>query len=210
MSVAVDEGILGPVGVPPGYLPTRLTLSEPIHVLSEPIRVLPNKFTAMYLKGRSNYVCLNRLKRAESMPVLSGLEEMEDPCTRNSTGRAGSSLAGAPRRLRKSASLISEPARCLLAQYSAAQMSSPAAAARCVPGNDASPAAATIPPAACAAPASTERRERACAAAGSPAAWRKTSWDDIELSSLGPGRPVAGLQARIAPFPPPNESTVIR
>src|SRR5436190_12980755 len=39
--------------------------------------VLPNKFTAMYLKGRSNYVCLNRLKRAESMPVLSGLEEMD-------------------------------------------------------------------------------------------------------------------------------------
>jgi ATP-dependent DNA helicase DinG len=39
--------------------------------------VLPRKFRAMYLKGRSNYVCLNRLKRAESTPVLSGLEEVD-------------------------------------------------------------------------------------------------------------------------------------
>src|SRR5690349_16606082 len=39
--------------------------------------VLPKKFTAMYLKGRSNYVCLSRLKRAESTPVLSGLEEVD-------------------------------------------------------------------------------------------------------------------------------------
>jgi len=38
---------------------------------------LPRKFKACYLKGRSNYVCLNRLKRAESMPVLEGLEEMD-------------------------------------------------------------------------------------------------------------------------------------
>src|SRR5215470_8450162 len=39
--------------------------------------VLPRKFKATYLKGRSNYVCLHRLRRAESMPVLEGLEEME-------------------------------------------------------------------------------------------------------------------------------------
>ncbi len=39
--------------------------------------ILPRKFKACYLKGRSNYVCLNRLKRAESMPVLDGLEEMD-------------------------------------------------------------------------------------------------------------------------------------
>ncbi len=39
--------------------------------------VLPRKFKATYLKGRSNYVCLNRLKRAESSPVLEGLEEMD-------------------------------------------------------------------------------------------------------------------------------------
>ena len=39
--------------------------------------VLPRKFKATYLKGRSNYVCLHRLKRAESMPVLEGMDEME-------------------------------------------------------------------------------------------------------------------------------------
>lgn len=39
--------------------------------------VLPKKFKAMYLKGRSNYVCLLRLKRAESQPVLDGLDEVE-------------------------------------------------------------------------------------------------------------------------------------
>jgi ATP-dependent DNA helicase DinG len=38
--------------------------------------VLPKEFKACYLKGRSNYVCLNRLKRAETMPVLEGLEDM--------------------------------------------------------------------------------------------------------------------------------------
>ena len=38
--------------------------------------VLPRKFKATYLKGRSNYVCLNRLKRAESSPVLEGLDEV--------------------------------------------------------------------------------------------------------------------------------------
>lgn len=40
-------------------------------------KAFPNRFRAMYLKGRSNYVCLLRLKRAESQPVLDGLEEIE-------------------------------------------------------------------------------------------------------------------------------------
>ena len=40
-------------------------------------KVLPKKFKAMYLKGRSNYVCLLRLKRAESQPVLQGLDEVD-------------------------------------------------------------------------------------------------------------------------------------
>ena len=40
-------------------------------------KAFPNRFKAMYLKGRSNYLCLLRLKRAESQPVLSGLEEVE-------------------------------------------------------------------------------------------------------------------------------------
>src|SRR6185295_4387122 len=38
-------------------------------------RVLPRKFRATYLKGRNNYVCLHRLKRAESAPVLEGMDE---------------------------------------------------------------------------------------------------------------------------------------
>jgi ATP-dependent DNA helicase DinG len=39
--------------------------------------ILPRKFKASYLKGRSNYVCLNRLKRAEVSPVLEGLDEVD-------------------------------------------------------------------------------------------------------------------------------------
>ena len=39
--------------------------------------VLPKKFTAAYMKGRNNYVCLQRLKRAEASPVLDGLEEVD-------------------------------------------------------------------------------------------------------------------------------------
>ncbi|HEX8144974.1 MAG TPA: ATP-dependent DNA helicase [Pyrinomonadaceae bacterium] len=40
-------------------------------------RVLPRKFTAAYMKGRSNYACLQRIKRAENFPVLDGLEELD-------------------------------------------------------------------------------------------------------------------------------------
>lgn len=40
-------------------------------------KVLPGKFTAMYLKGRSNYVCLHRLRRAENTPLLEGLEDLD-------------------------------------------------------------------------------------------------------------------------------------
>jgi ATP-dependent DNA helicase DinG len=39
--------------------------------------VLPKKFTAACMKGRNNYVCLQRLKRAESSPVLEGLDEVD-------------------------------------------------------------------------------------------------------------------------------------
>src|SRR5215510_12042379 len=39
--------------------------------------VLPRKFRAAYLKGRSNYLCLNRLKRAENAPVLQGMDEID-------------------------------------------------------------------------------------------------------------------------------------
>jgi len=32
--------------------------------------ILPAKFRAAVMKGRNNYACLHRIKRAESMPVL--------------------------------------------------------------------------------------------------------------------------------------------
>jgi len=39
--------------------------------------VLAKKFTAACMKGRNNYVCLTRLGRSESTPVLNGLEEVD-------------------------------------------------------------------------------------------------------------------------------------
>src|SRR5689334_18694291 len=39
--------------------------------------VLPKRFAATYMKGRSNYVCLNRLGHAQSTPILEGLEEVD-------------------------------------------------------------------------------------------------------------------------------------
>jgi len=39
--------------------------------------VLPAKFRAAVMKGRNNYACLHRIKRAESMPVLEGLDQID-------------------------------------------------------------------------------------------------------------------------------------
>ncbi|PWT89981.1 MAG: helicase [Blastocatellia bacterium] len=39
--------------------------------------ILPRKFTATYMKGRSNYLCLNRLGRVQAAPILEGLEEVD-------------------------------------------------------------------------------------------------------------------------------------
>lgn len=39
--------------------------------------ILPKSFKAAYMKGRNNYVCLSRLGRAESSPVLEGLDEVD-------------------------------------------------------------------------------------------------------------------------------------
>lgn len=39
--------------------------------------VLPKQFRAAVMKGRNNYACLHRIKSAESMPVLAGLEEID-------------------------------------------------------------------------------------------------------------------------------------
>lgn len=38
---------------------------------------LPAKFRAAVMKGRNNYACIHRIKRAESMPVLEGLEQID-------------------------------------------------------------------------------------------------------------------------------------
>src|SRR4030095_8358166 len=37
--------------------------------------ILPKSFTATYMKGRNNYLCLNRLGRAQASPILEGLDE---------------------------------------------------------------------------------------------------------------------------------------
>src|SRR3977135_3022793 len=39
--------------------------------------ILPAKFRAAVMKGRNNYACLHRIKRADSMPVLEGLDEID-------------------------------------------------------------------------------------------------------------------------------------
>src|SRR5918993_52166 len=39
--------------------------------------ILPKPFAATYMKGRNNYLCLNRLARAQSAPVLDGLDEVD-------------------------------------------------------------------------------------------------------------------------------------
>lgn len=39
--------------------------------------ILPKKFSAEYMKGRSNYACLYRIAKAENQPVLEGLDEMD-------------------------------------------------------------------------------------------------------------------------------------
>src|SRR5688500_9593282 len=38
-------------------------------------KVLPGKFTAAYMKGRSNYACLYRIQKADSQPILDGLDQ---------------------------------------------------------------------------------------------------------------------------------------
>ncbi len=40
-------------------------------------KVMPKKFTAAYMKGRSNYACLYKIKKAENQPILEGLDEMD-------------------------------------------------------------------------------------------------------------------------------------
>ncbi|QQS34152.1 MAG: ATP-dependent DNA helicase [Acidobacteriota bacterium] len=39
-------------------------------------RVLPRKFSAAYMKGRSNYACILRMKTADEQPILDGVGEV--------------------------------------------------------------------------------------------------------------------------------------
>lgn len=39
--------------------------------------ILPRKFTAVCMKGRSNYLCLHKLKKADSTPIFEDLEEVD-------------------------------------------------------------------------------------------------------------------------------------
>jgi ATP-dependent DNA helicase DinG len=39
--------------------------------------IMPKKFAATYMKGRNNFLCLQRFHRAGDSPVLSGMEEMD-------------------------------------------------------------------------------------------------------------------------------------
>lgn len=41
-------------------------------------KVMPKKFSAAYMKGRANYACLYRIKKAESQPILDGMDEMDN------------------------------------------------------------------------------------------------------------------------------------
>ena len=40
-------------------------------------KILPRKFSASAMKGRSNYACLYRIAKAENQPILAGLDEMD-------------------------------------------------------------------------------------------------------------------------------------
>ena len=39
--------------------------------------ILPAKFRAALMKGRNNYACLHRIKRAETSPMLEGMEQID-------------------------------------------------------------------------------------------------------------------------------------
>jgi ATP-dependent DNA helicase DinG len=39
-------------------------------------KVLPGKFTAAYMKGRSNYACLYRIQKADNQPILDGIDQL--------------------------------------------------------------------------------------------------------------------------------------
>src|SRR5882724_235473 len=40
--------------------------------------ILPRKFRASYMKGRSNYACIYRLKKSETTPILQGMDDVDE------------------------------------------------------------------------------------------------------------------------------------
>ena len=40
-------------------------------------KIFPGKFKAAYMKGRGNYACLNKIKKAENQPVLENMDELD-------------------------------------------------------------------------------------------------------------------------------------
>ncbi len=54
-------------------------LQEQLHKKDIPFLedIIPRAFKTVCMKGRSNYVCLHRLKKSDEMPILEGLEEVD-------------------------------------------------------------------------------------------------------------------------------------
>lgn len=40
-------------------------------------KVLPGKFSAAYMKGRSNYACLYRINKSDNQPILDGMDQID-------------------------------------------------------------------------------------------------------------------------------------
>lgn len=40
-------------------------------------RILPKKFSAAYMKGRSNYACIYKINKSDDQPILSGMDEID-------------------------------------------------------------------------------------------------------------------------------------
>ncbi len=40
-------------------------------------KIFPKKFSAAYMKGRSNYACINRLHKSDEQPILDGIGEID-------------------------------------------------------------------------------------------------------------------------------------
>src|SRR5262247_880932 len=40
-------------------------------------KIIPRKFKAVCMKGRANYVCLHKLKKADSTPIFKDLEDLD-------------------------------------------------------------------------------------------------------------------------------------